>query len=134
MARPHEQMDDWYNALFSTIATAFTEDQRGALSRTQASWVVLNVRLGRAFIDIIGPKTQLQAIEDKLTELGRDPIVIGVFRSDGTMLNAPNSAEWLKVARDVVTYDDQGVELTRTRPTAYVNVHQWAGWAEKMVI
>ena len=133
VSRGPEQMDNWYNVLFSVAAGPLTDDERERLSKVEASWVLLNTRLGRFFIDIIGPKAQLQAIRDKLTALGRDPIVIGIFDSDGALIGQPNKAEWLKVAQDVNAYDADGVLISTSRPTAFVNTHQWAGWAEKRV-
>jgi hypothetical protein len=129
----NEQMDDWYNVLFSIAAGPLSAVEQDALAKVQCSWVFLNARLGRFFIDIIGPKTRLQNIQDKLIELGRAPIVIGIFTSDGVLVGQANQAEWLKVARDVVTYNPDGSVASTARPTAYVDIHRWAGWADKQI-
>lgn len=133
-------MDGWANVLFSTLATPLTDAQRDALARTEASWVILNTRLGRAYVDIIGPKRQLQAIRDKLIELGRDPIILGVFepvkQEDGSYvmdLTQANKTAYLTVARDVVTYDALGNVLSTVRPTEFIDIHRWAGWPEKVI-
>ena len=133
MPRPHEQMDDWYNVLFSITSGALSQAERDQLAQVQCSWVLLNTRLGRFFVDVIGPKTRLLNIEDKLTELGRDPIRIGVFDADGVLVGPQNGAEWLKVAQDVLTYDAQGNLISTTRPVAFRDTHRWAGWAPKAI-
>lgn len=126
-------MEEHVNVLFSILSGAFTQAEMDGLRATECSWVHLNTRLGRFFIDIIGPMRQLQAIKDKLLALGRDPIVLGVFDYDGNLLNSANKTEWAKVARDVKTYDANGTLVSSTRPVAYVDVHRWAGWGEKII-
>jgi hypothetical protein len=142
-------MDGWINVLFSITNTPLSQSEREQLSRVQASWVLLNNRLGRFFVDIIGPKTQLIAIRDKLIELGRDPRILGVFEPtkqdilDGggkvigwhyvMLLTQANGPEYLAVARDVITYDALGNVTSTTRPTSYIDIHRWAGWPEKVI-
>lgn len=118
-----DQADSWRNVLFSIASGALSAADKDRLALVQASWVLLNTRLGRFFVDIIGPVGQLQAIQDELTAMGRDPIVIGIFDRSGVLQNAPNKTEWVKVAQDV-----QGV-----RPTVFVDTHRWSGWSEKVV-
>lgn len=127
------QMNDWYCVLFSILAGPLSDVEKEQLARVQCSYVHLNTRLGRFFIDIIGPKTRLLNIEDKLIELGRDPIRIGVFDADGVQIGPRNAAEWLKVAEDVITYDAQGNVVNVSRPVAFRETHQWAGWAPKVL-
>jgi hypothetical protein len=117
-------MTGWLNCLFSILSGALSQNERDQLANVGASWVLLNTRNGRFFVDIIGRTTQLQNIEDKLIELGRDPIRIGVFDHEGTQIGNTNPAAWLAVARDVTP----GV-----RPTQYIDIHRWAGWAPKNV-
>lgn len=126
-------MSDWLNALFSITDGPLSAAEQVALAGVGASWVLLNDRLGKFFVDVIGPRAQLQAIQDKLTALGRNPIVIGVFDSNGVLQNTANKTEWVNVARDVKTYDAQGNLLTTTRPAAYIDVHRWAGWGAKVI-
>lgn len=128
-----EQKYEYYNVLFSISSGPLSDDEKEQLSRVKCDWVHLNTRLGRFFVDIIGPRTQLTAIRDKLIELGRDPIVIGIFDSDGLLVGQFNTAEWLKVARDVISYNVDGTVASVTRPLSYIDVHRWAGWAEKQV-
>ena len=127
------QMNEWYCVLFSIASGPLSDLEKEQLARVQCSWVHLNTRLGRFFIDIIGPKTRLLNIEDKLTELGRDPIRIGVFDADGVLVGPRNNAEWLKVAQDVLGYDAQGNVTSTARPVAFRETHQWAGWAPKVL-
>lgn len=147
-------LSNWRNVLFSILSGPLTQADRDQLENVEAYWVLLNTRSGRHFIDILGPAARLQAIGDRLTAMGRDPIVIAVFKPiDGDVLppadprgfrlsrkvpqlaleGAPNKAEWLKVARDVVTYNADGSVQSTARPTAYVDVHQWAGWGDKVI-
>ena len=127
------QMNDWYNVLFSILAGPLSDSEKDQLARVECSWVHLNTRLGRFFVDIIGPKNRLLNIEAKLVELGRDPIRIGVFDADGVLVGPRNNAEWLKVAQDVLTYDAQGNLVSTDRPVAFRDTHRWAGWAPKVV-
>lgn len=126
-------MNDWLNALFSITDGALSASEKIQLATVGASWVLLNDRLGKFFVDVIGPRTQLQAIQDRLVALGRNPIVIGVFDSNGVLQGTANKTEWLNVARDVKTYDAQGNLLTTTRPAAYIDLHRWSGWAGKVI-
>ena len=125
-------MIGWLNVLASIAAGPLSDEERDQLANVRASWVLLNVRQGRFFVDIIGPVAQLRAIEDKLTELGRDPIVVGIFTpteitdENGTrmvsLLTRKNAQEYLKVAPDMPD---------GSRPTQYVETHNWAGWPPK---
>lgn len=128
-----DQADLWRNALFSISSGALTQSDKDRLAKVSASWVLLNTRLGRFFIDIIGPIPQLQAIQDELTAMGRAPILIGLFDRSGTLLNVPNKTEWAKVANDIVTYNPDGTVLSTTRPAAFVDTHRWSGWSLKIV-
>jgi hypothetical protein len=122
-------MIGWLNVLVSISAAPLSDAEKDQLADIQAYWKLLNVRQGRFFVDIIGPVARLQAIEDKLTQLGRDPIVVAVFTPtmvDGQMvllLTRRNAAEYLKVAPDV----------NGQRPTQYVETHNWLGWPPKVM-
>jgi hypothetical protein len=124
-------LTNWRNVLFSIASGPLSDSEKEQLARVQCYWVHLNTRLGRFFIDIIGPVNRLQNIQDKLTELGRDPIVIGIFDGDGVLQGNANNAEWLKVAQDVRTYDALGNLISSLRPVAFVDTHRWAGWGPK---
>lgn len=131
---------EYRNALLSIAAGPLSAAERAGLSQVKASWVLLNTRLGRFYIDVLGHKDDLQAIRDKLIELGRDPIVIGIFKPtmvEGEMVMVlqpgANKAEHLKVAPDVRNYDAEGNLVSSTRPAAFVDIHRWAGWPDKVI-
>jgi hypothetical protein len=138
-------MTDWYDVLFSITAGALTQQQKDDLAGLQANWVLLNARGGKWYVNILGPKTQLLAIESYLAAAGRNPVRIGVFQyavlDDGTevmnLVGQPNKLEYLAVAPDVITYtfDALGNVLTAipSRPTAFVDVHRFAGWPPKNI-
>lgn len=128
-----EQKYDWYTVLFSMLDGAITDAQRDQLQALQASWVIVNRRLGRLLIDILGPRNELVAIRNKLIELGRDPKMIAVWDADGVIAQRGANAaqDWLAVAEDVLTYDALGNLISTTRPVAFRDTHRWAGWAEK---
>lgn len=128
-----EQKYDWYTVLFSMLDGAITDAQRDQLQALKASWVIVNRRLGRLLIDILGPRNELVAIRDKLIELGRDPKMIAVWDADGVIVQrgATATVDWLAVAEDVLTYDAAGNLISTTRPVAFRDTHRWAGWAQK---
>ena len=128
------QMNDWYTVLVSILAGPLSDSEKEQLANVQASWVLLNTRLGRFFVDILGPKNRLLNIEAKLVELGRDPIRIAVFDADGVLVGPRNNAEWLRVAQDVITYNAQGQVVSVDRPVAFRDTHRWAGWAPKALV
>lgn len=125
-------LENWRNVIFAVDAVPLTPAQNQRLRDLNCDYVVLNVRNGRAMIDMIGPVHNLLLIEDRLTEAGRNPVRIAVWDADGVMHGQPNKQAYMSVARDVKTYDPEtGTVLTSTRPTAYIDIHRWAGWAEK---
>lgn len=124
-------LTNWRNVLFAVDATPLTQAQNDALAALDCSYVVLNTRLGRAFIDMIGPVQNLLAIEQKLIDAGRNPIRIAIFDADGVMQGPPNKAAYMTVARNVATFNADGTLLSSLRPTMYIDIHRWAGWAEK---
>jgi hypothetical protein len=125
-------MDNWRNVLFSLLNTPLTAAERKQLEDVQMSWILLNNRSGRFFVDVIAPIAWLQNIQDKLIELGRDPIVIGIFNYAGELMNTANNTEWLKVAEDVKVYNAQGGLISNTRPVSFRDTHHWAGWGDKL--
>lgn len=138
----NDDRTNWYDVLFSLTAGALTQQQRDDLAALQASWVLLNQRLGKWYVNVIGPKTQLLAIEQYLTNAGRNPIRIGVFQYNPDtdtmdLVGQPNKAEYISVAPDVVTYTfDLLGNITNTvtsRPTAFIDVHRFAGYPAKNV-
>lgn len=131
---------NWYDVLFSIASGALSDQEKQDLAGLQANWVLINKRNARFYVNILGPKTQLVAIENYLTAAGRSPIRIGVFQYNATtdameLVGVPNQTEYLNVAPDVMTYtyDVLGNLLTAiaTRPTQFVDVHRFAGWPAK---
>lgn len=138
-------MDDrlnWYDVLFSINAGALTDQEKTDLANLNANWVLLNRRNARFYVNIIGPKSQLLAIQNYLVNDGRNPITIGVFQYNPDtdtmdLVGTPNKAEYLNVAPDVVTYtyDALGniLSTVTSRPTSFIDVHRFAGYPPKNV-
>jgi hypothetical protein len=138
-------MNDWYDVLFSLTAGPLSQQQKDDLANLGVAWVLLNQRLGKWYVNILGPKAKLVAIENYLIAAGRNPIRIGVFQytvaADGTesmeLVGNPNKAEYLAVAPDVMTYtyDALGnlLSAVASRPAAFIDVHRFAGWPGKVI-
>jgi hypothetical protein len=131
--------DNWYNVLFSIVSGALTQAQRDRLGQLDVSFELLNTRGGRFYIDIIGPRGQLQALQDYLTAQGRDPRVIGIFRYDDArncsiLVGQLDLAEYVAVAPNILVYNQvTGVVVSNTRPAAFVETHEFAGWGAKVL-
>lgn len=144
-------MDDFQGflcVLFSMDAGALTAAQMAQLRSMNIAWKVLNQRTvslqPRWYVDIIGPKDELVQIRQALIDIGRNPVVLGVFTptvvtdEEGNdsmvlLLTQGSLIEYLKVAPDVVTYDVLGNVLSTLRPTQFIDVHRWAGWPPKVL-
>jgi hypothetical protein len=136
----NDVMQFWRNILFSVTATPLTQTELAWLAANQCAWVFINARLGRYYLDILGPWDKLQLLYDYLVATGHDPIGIATFKTeiiDGKLMmvlqGIPNSTEYFKVAPDVKTYDANGNLVSSVRPTQFVDVHSWAGWPEKAI-
>lgn len=79
--------------------------------------IVLNERNGLTLCEVLA---------DEVT-----PETIGAWNMDGTVAIPLNLATYLELAPDEATYDADGNETSRTRPTVYKQTHQWAGWGER---
>lgn len=108
-----------------------TEEQASAF-RQYAEWRVVNERDGRLLVDGISEESHLLPALQALTAMGRDPVPIGAWHEDGRPVDGYplNEAAWLAVAPDDwdVTDPEHPVPV---RPTAWRDIHRWAGWAEK---
>lgn len=107
--------------LLSCITPSFNQNQRDQLAQ-RFEWEVVNKRLGRVLLDVIGERADLQTLLDFLTAAALDPIVIVAFRQDTgqRVKTVPlDEAEWLKVAPNMPN---------GSRPTAFIQNHGWLGW------
>lgn len=119
--------------VFSMDGPMLTEEQASAF-RQYAEWRVIHERQGRLLVDGIGEAEDLLTALQALTAMGRAPVAIGAWHEDGTPVPgyALNEAAWLDVAPD--DYDTSDPEHpVAVRPTAWRDIHRWAGWAEKQV-
>jgi hypothetical protein len=60
-------------------------------------------------------------------------VIIGAWFFDGSAVPgyALNEAEFLRVAPDDFDLAVDGITPVPVRPTAFRDVHRWAGWGEK---
>lgn len=89
--------------ILTCLSTNLTAGQRRALE-DRVQWVVVNTRLGRALLDVIGTPDDLQWVFDQLLAAGKDPIVCAAFHSDTgqRVKSVPiNLAAYLAVAPDI---------------------------------
>ena len=119
--------------VFSMLGPLLTDEQASAFS-AYAQWHVVNERNGRLLVDGIGEQEHLLTAVQALQAMGRDPIAIGAWHEDGTpVAGYPlNEATWLDVAPDDWDASDPEHPIP-VRPTAWRDIHRWAGWAEKQV-
>lgn len=120
------------NLIFSMNGPRLTEEQAGGFAAF-AQWVVLNERNGRLLVDGIGEQANVATVMSMLTQAGRDPRIIGAWHPDGTPVEdyPLNEAEWLAVAPDEFDTSDPENPVP-VRPTAFREIHGWAGWAAKL--
>lgn len=119
--------------VFSMLGPTLSESQASAF-RAYAQWRVVNERNGRLLVDGIGEEANLVTALGALTAMGRDPIAIGAWHEDGTPVEGYtlNETAWLAVAPDDWDMTDPENPVP-VRPTAWRDIHRWAGWAEKQV-
>lgn len=122
------------NLLFSMDGPRLDDDQSSAFAKF-GQWVVLNERNERLYVDAVGEHDDITDAMDALAAYGRNPTVIGGWAEDGSMLpdHPLDLNAYLDVAPDDVTFDADGNESGRTRPTTYVQTHGWAGWADRVI-
>jgi len=121
------------NALLSILGPPLTAAQVVRLHRVGITdWVTRNRRNGRLLIDTLGDSAGLQMVNTRLTEIGRDPLVIGVWRRNGAVVGgyALNLQRWLDVAQDRVDGTDPENPVL-VRPTEWVEINSWQGWMPK---
>jgi hypothetical protein len=113
---------------FSMDASPLNEEERELFSR-MGEWVIVNERNRRYLIDAVCDADivplALRALQS------RKPVIIGAWRFDGSAVPGYplNEGEWLNVAPDDLVADGERVLISR--PTAFRDVHRWAGWGEK---
>lgn len=117
--------------VFSMLGPQLSDEQESAF-RAYAEWRVINERNGRLLVDGIGEPDNLLTALDALTQMGRYPIAIGAWDADGTPVNGYQLDEfaWLAVAPDDFDMTDPDNPVP-VRPTAWRDIHRWAGWGEK---
>lgn len=115
------------NLLFSMLGPRLTEGQASAFAG-MAQWVVLHERAGRLLVDGIGSKADIDTVLAMLAQFGHDPRIIGAWYPDGAPVAAypPSLEAWLEVAPD-----EHDAEGNPRRPTAFSEIHAWAGWGPK---
>lgn len=118
------------NLVFSMLGPRLTDAQASAFAG-MAQWVVLHERAGRLLVDGIGSKADIDRVLAMLAGAGRQPKVIGAWYIDGAPVAAypPSLEAWLEVAPD--EHDPEG---NPRRPTAFTEIHAWAGWEPKQVL
>ncbi len=118
------------NLVFSMRGPRLTDAQASAFVG-MAQWVVLHEREGRLLVDGIGSKADIDTVLAMLAQFGRDPRIIGAWYPDGAPVAAypPSLEAWLEVAPDELDADG-----TPRRPTAFTEIHAWAGWAPKQIL
>ena len=117
--------------ILSCLSTNLTAAQRRALE-DRVQWVVVNTRLGRALLDVIGQREDVQWVVDQLAAAGKDPIVCAAFRFDTgqRIKQVPiNLAAYLAVAPDIQDFTNPQAP-TWIRPTTYATRHKWLGWPD----
>lgn len=118
------------NILFTISAPAL--DDATAFHQF-GQWVMLNERNGRLLFDAVCPIYSVEPVLQALTQMGKDPVIVGGWNRDGSPLaQYPlNVEEWIRVAPDVM--DDTDPEnLTPVRPIGFQEIHGWAGWQPKL--
>ena len=119
--------------IFAMNGPRLTPEQASGFSAF-AQWVVLNERNGRLLVDGIGEQSNVDQVLAMLAVAGRAPTLIGAWNEDGTQVEgyALNEAEWLAVAPDELDTTDPDNPVP-VRPTAFREIHGWAGWGEKQL-
>lgn len=146
------------NSLFTFIPTVpLTDEQRAAFAQI-ADWVEVPECQPGTYQSYVATIEIVDAIHAQLTAMG-DAHLIGVWNTDGTQygferqitldendnivetvvqiedpLTHPLDRQaYLDALLDVVTYDANGQELSRTRPTELRAVNKFAGMADRML-
>ena len=121
------------NLIFSMNGPLLTDEQAIQFSAF-AQWIVLNERNGRLLVDGIGKAEDVAGVLAMLGQLGRNPRAVGAWDTNGQPVDGYPLivAEWCAVAPDVVDTTDPENPVT-TRPTAFLEIHQWGGWAPKEI-
>lgn len=117
---------------FSMLGPRLTDEQASTFLAF-ARWVVLNEREGRLLVDGIGQQADVERVMLMLQGAGRQPIIIGAWHEDGSPVEGYplNEPAWLAVAPDEFDTTDPENPVP-VRPTAFREIHGWAGWAAKV--
>lgn len=146
------------NSLFSFTPTIpLTDEQRAAFAQV-ADWVEVPECKPGTYQSYVSTISMVDAIHAQLAAMG-EAHLIGVWNTDGTQYGferrvtldeAGNPVEtvvqiedplthpldrqaYLDALLDIVTYDANGQELSRTRPTELKPVNKFAGMADRML-
>ena len=112
-----------------SFASPISAAQRRQLTALLDDVQLLNRRNNRFFVEAVDRRDDLQSALNLLTQWGKEPRVIGVWRQDGSrhpQFQTINVAEFIEVAPDV----DDG-NGNPVRPVAFVQVHKFLGWSDK---
>lgn len=146
------------NSLFTFIPTVpLTDEQRAAFAQV-ADWVEVPECQPGTYQSYVASIEIVDAIHVQLSAMG-EAYLIGVWNTDGTQYGFDrqvtldengNSVEvviqiedplthpldrqaYLDALLDVVTYDANGQELSRARPTELRPVNKFAGMADRII-
>lgn len=146
------------NSLFTFIPTVpLTDAQRAAFAKV-ADWVEVPECKPGTYQSYVATIEMVDAIHAQLTTMG-DAHLIGVWNTNGTQYGferrvildeSGNSIEevvqiedplthpldrqaYLDALLDTVTYDANGQELSRARPTELRPVNKFAGMADRII-
>lgn len=119
------------NLIFTMNGPRLTDEQASAFSQ-MAQWVVLNERDDRLLVDGIGEASAVADVMALLTQLGRNPAVVGGWHMDGSPVEdyPLDVAAWCAVAPDIIDATDPENPVA-VRPTAFSEIHQWGGLEPK---
>lgn len=145
---------------YSLSEGELTEDQKEAVGQYAVQWVEVNTRNGRTMFESIVSEDLIPILNGFLTEIGREPIIIGgwkkdglpkgkeyqtttddegnttteivdVLDEDGNPIENPylfNETEYLELMPDIIELDEEGNEISNTRPTEVRQLHSFSGW------
>lgn len=116
--------------LFTFATPAPTAEQRRQLAALLDDVTLLNRRSGRFLVEAVDRGQDLLAAYRLLQEWGKAPKIIGAWRENGTrhpQVPDIDHGEFALVAPD--RYDADGNTLPR--PTQFVQMHKFLGWADK---
>ena len=108
-----------------SFASPISAAQRRQLTALLDDVQLLNRRNNRFFVEAVDRRDDLQSALNLLTQWGKEPRVIGVWREDGSRHPSfpnVNTAEFIEVSPDLAD---------GSRPLTFVQVHKFLGWSDK---